>query len=242
MSGSVKSRQKRKPEPISLEELAGTTGMSGFCSFLTRDSAISVPALDQLATPPAPEPDALVTEAPETPAVTSREAHAPVPTALEADALTSRQAHAPASPAPETFAIETGAPDFRFPRKTRIHEALSIEAGHSLGEQQVYDTMFKIAKPYQGNSRILAIGLRTLAELSRMAYSNCKANVRALVAKRAIDESPEFSYTDGRTYLIYTPPEIMRRRQEAGLTHVIRNRGVAFVDPKTGAPISGASS
>src|SRR5579872_3174238 len=48
MSGSTRSRQKRKLEPISIEELAGTTGMSGFCTFLTRDASVGVPALDAL--------------------------------------------------------------------------------------------------------------------------------------------------------------------------------------------------
>ena len=48
MSGSTRSRQKRKLEPISIEELAGTTGMSGFCTFLTRDTSVAVPALDRL--------------------------------------------------------------------------------------------------------------------------------------------------------------------------------------------------
>ncbi len=96
--------------------------------------------------------------------------------------------------------------------------------------------MYGAGKPYRDESRILTIGLRTLAELSRMAYSNCKANVRSLIAKRAIDELPGFSYTDGRTYIIHGYREILRRRQDAGLTHVLRTRGVAFVDPSSGAP------
>ena len=86
---------------------------------------------------------------------------------------------------------------------------------------------------------MLTIGLRTLAELSRMAYSNCKANVRSLVAKLALDERPGFSYTEGRTYIIYSFREILRRRKAAGLTHVVRTRGVAFVDPETGREIAG---
>ena len=103
-----------------------------------------------------------------------------------------------------------------------------------MAEQAVYDSMYRAGKPYQGDSRVLTIGLRTLAELSRMAYSNCKANVRSLVAKLALDERPGFSYTDGRTYIVYSFREILRRRKAAGLTHVIRTRGVAFVDPGTG--------
>lgn len=45
MSGQ--SRQKRKLEPITLDELANTAGMSGFVSFLTRDPNTPVPVLDQ---------------------------------------------------------------------------------------------------------------------------------------------------------------------------------------------------
>lgn len=242
MSAS-RSRQKRKLEPISLEELAGATGMSGFCSFLTRDASIPVPALDRMETgapessapevpapeisapvPPAPEPPPLETTAPEVPALDSRYG----------------ESTEPATAAPELLAVETSALDSRYPRRPRIREALSVQDGHSLAEEAVYETMCREGKPYKGDSRILTIGLRTLAELSRMAYSNCKANVRSLVAKRALDELPGFSYTDGRTYIIYSRDEILRRRHAAGLTHVLRTRGVAFVDHKTGAPVSTA--
>jgi hypothetical protein len=127
-------------------------------------------------------------------------------------------------------------------RRVRIREAVTVQDGHSLAEQAVYDAMYRAGKPYQGDSRLLTIGLRTLAELSRMAYSNCKANVRSLVAKLAVDERPGFSYTEGRTYIIYSFREILRRRKAVGLTHVIRTRGVAFVEPLTGREISGAAS
>src|SRR6185437_2776814 len=151
MSGSSRSRQKRKLEPISIEELAGTTGMSGFCSFLTRDASVSVPVLD----------------------------------ALE-------------SSAPETDALDYPALDYSPQRRPRIRETSTVQDGHSLAEQAVYDVTYRAGKPYQGESRILTIGLRTLAEMSRMAYSNCKANVRSLVEKLAIDERDGFSYTQGR--------------------------------------------
>lgn len=98
--------------------------------------------------------------------------------------------------------------------------------------------MYRAGKPYLSDSRILTIGLRTLADLSRMAYSNCKSNVRSLVAKLAIDEQPGFSYTEGRTYVVYSFREILRRRKAAGLTHVIRTRGVAFVDRQTGRELA----
>lgn len=117
-----------------------------------------------------------------------------------------------------------------------------MQDAHSLAEQAVYDAMYRTGKPHQGDSRVLTIGLRTLAELSRMAYSNCKANVRSLVAKLALEERPGFSYTEGRTYIIYSFREILRRRRAAGLTHVIRTRGVAFVDPATGLELPDSSA
>lgn len=253
MSAS-RSRPKRKLEPISIEELAGTTGMSGFCSFLTRDNSVPVPALDQLETSapdkPAADADALTRPAPErtAPASLSPVAPAPDPPASPA---TAPETPAPVfsldivASAPDTNAVvesapQDGAPDSRFRRRPRIREALTVQDGHSLAEQAVYESMYAAGKPYRDESRILTIGLRTLAELSRMAYSNCKANVRSLVAKLAIDELPGFSYTDGRTYIVQGPREILRRRQAAGLTHVLRTRGVAFVEPQPGAPKSGA--
>lgn len=274
MSAS-RSRQKRKLEPISIEELAGTTGMSGFCSFLTRDSSIPVPILDGVESgapeqpppeQPAPEEPAPQRTAPQPPAPAEPAPDRPAVKlgALEGAALDSRYGTqssilAPETSAPETAATERTAPvmtaaegsaeiraaldpaDFRYRRRPRIRAVVTLQDGHSLAEQAVYDAIWREGKPYRGDSRIITIGLRTLAEISRMAYSNCKANVRSLVAKLALDELPGFSYTDGRTYIIYGDAEILRRRKEAGLTHVLRTRGVAFVDPVSGAPLTVAS-
>jgi hypothetical protein len=38
----------------------------------------------------------------------------------------------------------------------------------------------------------------------------------------------------GKTYRIYHPDAILKRRKAAGLEWVIRTKGVAFVDPATG--------
>ena len=226
MNGSSRSRQKRKLEPISIEELAGTTGMSGFCTFLTRDNSVAVPALDRFEEQSsAPDLGALQPfETVEIEETSAPELGAPDTSATETSAV-------------EIGAVETSAPDSLFQRRIRIREAATVQDAHSLAEQAVYDAMYRAGEPYQGDSRLLTIGLRTLAELSRMAYSNCKANVRSLVGKLAIEEREGFSYTDGRTYVVYSFREILRRRKAAGLTHVIRNRGVAFVDPVTGKPI-----
>ncbi len=258
MSGSSRSRPKHRLEPITLEELEGTTGMSGFGTLFTRDLSQAVPLLDRL------EHD---TSAPETgaPEMATTEPGAPVQTspgssrvaevygraagpALSAPLLGAPNSaaldmRAPENHAPESTASTVGALEtYELPRKPRIREALTIEDAHSRGEQAVYEVLYRVGRQYQGDSRILTIGLRTLAEMSRMAYSNCKANVRSLAQKLAIEARGDFSYTAGRTYIIYGPEEILRRRRIAGLTHVLRTRGVIFVDPATGAEISACES
>src|SRR5579872_6030852 len=125
MSGSTRSRQKRKLEPISLEELAGTTGMSGFCTFLTRDNSVAVPALDALDSsapdsvpsnstaliPPAPEisaPESIPIEEPETSAPKSSQVESSAPV-LIAPLIEIADLSAPDITAPDFDAIESGA-------------------------------------------------------------------------------------------------------------------------------------
>ena len=248
MSGSSRSRQKHKLEPITLEELAGTTGMSGFGTLFTRDLSQSVPLLDRMeAGGPgqsgAPDTSAPDTRAPETATVPIP---APETSALDTGALESSARQTPintpvpgavVSSAPDSTAPETDALPQAVYRRPRIREAVTVQDGHTLAEQAVYDAMYRAGKPYQGDSRILTIGLRTLAEISRMAYSNCKANVRSLIEKLAVDAGEAFSYTTGRAYIIYSFRDTLKRRRSAGLTHVIRTRGVRFVDPSTGLEI-----
>src|SRR5215831_9459653 len=110
MSANSRSRQKRKLEPISIEELAGATGMSGFCTFLTRDSSVPVPILDHL------EPGAPESTAPENaaPVLAVVESTAPVLPATETSALNSgnfSELGAPVIAAPELGPDETSAPE-----------------------------------------------------------------------------------------------------------------------------------
>jgi hypothetical protein len=230
--------------------------MSGFGTLFTRDLSQSVPLLDRGDRDSHSESGAPGTTAPDrsAPIVRARktgalERTAPVSGALKPEAPEPRNAlspefvpNAPASGAPESSAPIFAAPETdtstqSIYRKPRIREAVTVQDAHTLAEQAVYDAMYRAGRPHQGESRILTIGLRTLAEMSRMAYSNCKANVRSLVEKLAIDAHEDFSYTTGRTYIVYSFRDILRRRKAAGLTHVIRTRGVLFVDPSTGREV-----
>jgi hypothetical protein len=234
--------------------------MSGFGTLFTRDLSQSVPLLDRVdrddeGESGAPDIGAGDSGALElsAPIVAARKTSAPETTALVLNALKFEPPEPPNPPriavpdAPDSSAPKSGALVFAAPetdaspqpiyRRPRIREAVTVQDAHTLAEQAVYDAMYRAARPHQGDSRILTIGLRTLAEMSRMAYSNCKANVRSLVEKLAIDARHDFSYTTGRTYIVYSFRDILRRRKAAGLTHVIRTRGVLFVDPSTGREV-----
>ena len=113
----------------------------------------------------------------------------------------------------------------------------SVRDAHTHAEQNLYQTLFNRGKPVAANARGLVIGVRTLARLVPMAYSNCHANLKSLVQKLAIEERPAERYNDGRLFLIYTEEEILRRRRAAGLTHVLkRTRGVSLVNPEAPDP------
>jgi hypothetical protein len=118
-----------------------------------------------------------------------------------------------------------------------VREAPTAQDGHSLGEQALYDALFRAAAPYNQDARIITIGFTRMSELARLAYRNCKLNTRALVAKLTLEPVSESSFTQGRTYVVYTPEAILKRRREAGFTHVIKTRGVIFVHPQTAEPL-----
>src|ERR1700730_11781576 len=137
----------------------------------------------------------------------------------------------------------TGTPDLGIPfsgiplkgiPSNRIRRATLAQDGHSLGEQALYDALWKHANPNSEDTRIITIGYRRMSELARLTVNNCKANIQSLIAKLAVEEAAGFTHSQGRTYLIYNFASIIQRRREAGLTHYIKSRGVAFVNPETG--------
>ena len=120
----------------------------------------------------------------------------------------------------------------------RIRRATLAQDGHSFGEQALYDALWQHAHPRDTDSRIVTIGYRRMAELARLTVNNCKANIQALIQKLAVEEAASFTHSQGRTYLVYSYSAIIQRRRQAGLTHYIKSRGVVFVDPDTGEPLT----
>jgi hypothetical protein len=207
----VKRRSKLNTTPIDYDDVVGSPSMQGMVSFL------SVPPgqLPQLDFRPAAEIPVLPTTA----------------------------------GTPETGAPDTGVPEKGIPAKgipqavppapqRRPRIALSAREGHSLGEDLLYETLWREGRPYDQDTRILTAGYRSLSALAGLTVNNCKANLQSLQAKLAIEQTAGSTYTQGRTYLVYSPEEILRRRRSRGLTHVVKTRGVTFIDPNTGLPLA----
>lgn len=119
-------------------------------------------------------------------------------------------------------------------QRHQIRLALTARDGHSLGEQAVYDALWENAAPHTPEARIISAGYRPLSALCRLTVNNCKANLQSLIRKLAIEEVTTHSYTKAKTYIVYGEAAILARRRAAGLTHYVRSRGIAFVDPESG--------
>jgi hypothetical protein len=134
-----------------------------------------------------------------------------------------------------------GAPGKGIPlSRPRIRRAIQVQDGHSLGEQLILTTLWNGAATVESQTyRRISIGYRTLSGVSGLTVNNCKANLKSLQAKLAIEPETTYSTTSATTYRVYSFAEILRRREAAGLTHVLRNRGSTFVHHETGIPFSG---
>lgn len=165
----------------------------------------------------------------------------PPPVSVGGIELVSRSvSRAPAASVPPIVSgaglLKSSTPRYQRPKAKR---ASTAEDGHSHIEHHVYETLWNAAEPQGPDTRILTIGFGTMSHLVRLSLNNCRLNVRSLIRKLAMEEHREELCPQGvgKTYLIYSPDHILRRRREAGLEWVIRTRGVVFVDPSTEQPL-----
>ena len=128
------------------------------------------------------------------------------------------------------------------PRKLQIREAKLVQEGHTYGEQTVYEALWKHGTVVSESIRMITVGFLRMASIAGLAESNCKAAVAGLLEKLAIERLPDKNVTQGRTYRIHSWTAVLARRRAAGLTHVIKSRGVVFVDPRTGQQLTVAKT
>jgi hypothetical protein len=140
---------------------------------------------------------------------------------------------------PESGAPATDTAPQLIPFNRKIRETHRAQDGHSLGEQAVYTALWSAGQQHSEDCRRITIGYRTLSDVCGLTVNNCKANIQALRRKLAIEEADSHTNSKGTTYRVYSYAAILRRRRQAGMTHVIRTRGVMFVNSETGVPVSG---
>ena len=73
-------------------------------------------------------------------------------------------------------------------RRQKLIPARTVQLGHTQGEQLVYETLWRLAKPAERANRKLTIGVGSLAPQVPISYNNCQANLRSLAEKLAIEQ------------------------------------------------------
>ncbi len=124
--------------------------------------------------------------------------------------------------------------------RIRIRRCSTAQDGHSLGEEVLYQALWKASTPESDDARTIVIGWRGMSQLCRMTPKNCKINTQRLIRKLALEVLSPYNTPEsiGTTYRVHSTDTILRRRRAAGLEWVVRSRGVEFVNPSNGAPIS----
>ena len=265
-------RGKHKLEPISIDELAGDSTMTGFSDLFkiptgvqqsrttegwkgrteillnrseTAGSEADPSEADGFETGPAktgpPETDPLASMSRTKP---SRDGPSPIQSAEAHWAKTAGiKTGPPETDPPETDPLFWSESPIQIvsaplPRKFQIREAKLVQEGHTYGEQTVYEALWKHGAIMNEHVRVITIGFLKMATIAGLAESNCKAAVAGLLDKLTIERLPEKNIAQGRTYRVYNWTSILARRRAAGLTHVIKSRGVVFVDPNTGRQLT----
>jgi hypothetical protein len=122
--------------------------------------------------------------------------------------------------------------------RARVYKAVIVQDGHSLGEQAVYDALWKLAEGDDAATRTVTIGYDKLAKFCRLNEKSVRGNIRSLVQKLAIEVigAENSAIKQGKTYRVYGFQTVLERRKTAGLEWVIRNKGVRFVPPPADTP------
>jgi hypothetical protein len=147
--------------------------------------------------------------------------------------MTSDAAHMSVASTPEVVSIP------QLGQRLRIRRCVATHDGHSLGEEVLYQAIWKAARQESAEARTIVIGWRGMSQLCRMTPKNCKINTQRLMRKLALEVLSPYNTPEsiGTTYRIYSDQAIFERRRAAGLEWVVRSRGVEFVNPATGASI-----
>jgi hypothetical protein len=140
----------------------------------------------------------------------------------------------------ETTPVET-TPDKKIgvvsgARPVNVHRCVLAQDGHSRSEELLYQILWKNGQPTDNHDcRLVQVPQADLAQAMRMTTKNLRLALARLEEKLSIEEASRFDRGSrtARAWRVYSYKAIIQRRERAGLTHVVRTKGVQFVDPET---------
>ncbi|MEA2259719.1 MAG: DnaA N-terminal domain [Acidobacteriaceae bacterium] len=125
--------------------------------------------------------------------------------------------------------------------RSAVYKASLAQDGHSLGEQAVYEVLWREGKPDKLRTepedlwaaRYVSLGYAEVAAKARINKKSAKLNLQRLIEKQAIEVTSEYIKETScpRTYRVLSYREIVDRRRRAGMVWVVRNKAVTFVTP-----------
>jgi hypothetical protein len=123
--------------------------------------------------------------------------------------------------------------------RSAVYKASLAQDGHSLGEQAVYEVLWREGKPDKLRTdsedpwaaRYVSLGYAEVAAKTRINKKSAKLNLLRLIEKQAIEVTSEYikETSSPRTYRVLSYREIVDRRKRAGMVWVVRNKAVTFV-------------
>ena len=230
---STPRRSKRKPamEPLGWDEIVSQPGMGGYLSFL--NGPVPLPHLQGPAPRVLTDPGIISGPARESAsgiAITTGVESSP-------DVISSTLSpEVGSTPGAAAVRAVVAPPVVQSTSRLRIRKCMNAHDGHSLGEEVLYQALWKAGSSESAETRTIVIGWRGMSQLCRMTPKNCKINTQRLMRKFALEVLSPYNTPEsiGTTYRIYSDEAILRRRREQGFEWVVRSRGVEFVDPGTG--------
>jgi len=117
--------------------------------------------------------------------------------------------------------------------RSKVRRAVLAQDGHSLGEEAIYQIMWRGGRPENGDpncSRTIRIGAADIGYKVNMAKKNVRQNIARLFEKLALEivEDFETMSSQARLYRVHSYKQILERRRAAGLEFILRNKGVVF--------------
>jgi len=128
--------------------------------------------------------------------------------------------------------------------RSKIRRCVLAQDGHSLGEEAIYQALWRTGRPEitsdPNSARTIRIGAAELGYKVNMAKKNVRQNISRLFEKLALEilEDFETMNSQARLYRVFSYKQILERRRAVGMEYVLRNKGVVFCSQDGREPVS----